>query len=489
MCAKREWRVAVLAVISFVGCGDMPLDDQNQSSVGSRTDGVCVPLWNPTWQEGSGANNWWAEYAIAPGPGGGTVVAASIRLPNGNVVALANRFGKWVNPTPFIATNAQVIVLARNSLGRTAQTLPFQYLTINNPVTDPCNGVPEDAGVSDAGVIDAGVPDAGGPDAGCTPPQWNAVWSQGSGANSWWVEYAISGSTVASASLELPGGSRLALANRFGKWVSSAPAGGIARGTQVIVHATNILGQAVRTVPFGYLVVTSPQTAGCSGGGTGGCAPDCTGGQLCCQTSSLNTVPQSQRTFQCLTPVSGRCPAPDLVVDRNRLLDHYLETQTYGADACVINEGCVTTSGTRRLLRFPTVSINQGQRDVVLGPPSNPTIFQFDTCHGHYHFEAYASYRLVDANGTPVGFGHKQSFCLQDGFRVSGSQGARYTCDNQGISAGWADTYASTLDCQWVDVTNVAPGNYFLEVVVNPEQRLLESDYTNNVSRVPVTIP
>ncbi|MDP2269669.1 MAG: lysyl oxidase family protein [Archangium sp.] len=478
-----------------------------------RSDAVCVPVWNPTWQEGSGANSWWAEYAVAPGAGGGSVVAVSLRLPNGTVIALANRFGKWVNSTPFIATNTQVIVLARNSLGQTAQTLPFQYLTINTPVTDPCNGIPEDAGVVDAGAVDAGVDagvrdagviDAGVADAGCAPPPWNAVWSQGSGANIWWVEYVISGSTVASASLELPSGSRITLSSMFGKWVGSAPSA-IPVTTQVIVHATNTLGQAVRTVPFRYLADTTPQTAACGTGGgggggtdggtgggggtTGSCSPGCTGGQLCCQVSSINTVPAAQRTFQCLPPVSGRCPAADLVVDQSRLLDFYLETRTYGANACVLNEGCIDASGTRRLLRFTLVSSNQGERDVVLGTPPNPSIFQYDTCHGHYHFPGYAQYRLVDANGSPVALGRKQSFCLMDGHRLSGSQPSRYTCDNQGMSAGWADTYVASLDCQWIDVTSVPAGNYFLEVTVNPEQNLLESDYSNNVSRVPVTIP
>jgi hypothetical protein len=73
---------------------------------------------------------------------------------------------------------------------------------------------------------------------------------------------------------------------------------------------------------------------------------------------------------------------------------------------------------------------------------------------------------------------------------VSGSQTSpRYTCTNQGISAGWADTYVSTLDCQWVDVTNVPAGNYFLEITVNPDQILLESNYSNNTSTIPVTLP
>ena len=177
------------------------------------------------------------------------------------------------------------------------------------------------------------------------------------------------------------------------------------------------------------------------------------------------------------------------MVDQSRLLSSHIETQTFGASSCALGEGCVDSSGTRRLLRFTTVTNNQGELDMSLGSPQGSGLFRYDTCHGHYHFSGYASYRLVDANGGTVATGRKQSFCLADSFRFSGNQPATYDCDNQGISAGWGDTYASDIDCQWVDITNVTPGNYFLEVIVNPDHLLNESNYGNNTARVPVTIP
>ncbi|MCA9697946.1 MAG: hypothetical protein KC431_10515, partial [Myxococcales bacterium] len=42
-----------------------------------------------------------------------------------------------------------------------------------------------------------------------------------------------------------------------------------------------------------------------------------------------------------------------------------------------------------------------------------------------------------------------------------------YTCYNQGLSLGWSDTYGAALDCQWIDVTDVAPGDYTLRMEVN----------------------
>ena len=70
---------------------------------------------------------------------------------------------------------------------------------------------------------------------------------------------------------------------------------------------------------------------------------------------------------------------------------------------------------------------------------------------------------------------------------------AKYTCSNQGISVGWSDVYDASLDCQWIDVTGVAPGQYLLRVTINGGPNgahvFAESDYTDNVATVPVTIP
>jgi hypothetical protein len=44
------------------------------------------------------------------------------------------------------------------------------------------------------------------------------------------------------------------------------------------------------------------------------------------------------------------------------------------------------------------------------------------------------------------------------------------------------------LDGQWIDITGVADGNYTLELEVNPGRRLTESNYDNNITRIPITI-
>ncbi|XP_054667750.1 lysyl oxidase homolog 1-like isoform X2 [Grus americana] len=52
-----------------------------------------------------------------------------------------------------------------------------------------------------------------------------------------------------------------------------------------------------------------------------------------------------------------------------------------------------------------------------------------------------------------------------------------------GLSPGCYDTYNADIDCQWIDITDVQPGNYVLKVQVNPKYIVLESDFTNNVVR------
>jgi hypothetical protein len=227
---------------------------------------------------------------------------------------------------------------------------------------------------------------------------------------------------------------------------------------------------------------------------------------------------------------------PDLIVDSKTTQNNWVNrTEDLPANFCSVLEGGVTP-GTHDIIRFTVTTPNIGNADVFIGSPlkhmdpngdgnfsDQDGMFEFASCHAHFHFQHYATYRLIGADGT-VWKSAKRGFCMldTDPFNVNNGDGTwtYRSCGNltrdgfQGISTGWADTYVFKLGGQYFVLDGgdgqpvVPPGVYTIEIHVNPPyaadkkgncplakdaatgecHQIAESDYTNNVGRATVQI-
>lgn len=228
---------------------------------------------------------------------------------------------------------------------------------------------------------------------------------------------------------------------------------------------------------------------------------------------------------------------PDLIVDAKATTQNWVvRVEDLPADFCSVQEGGVTP-GTHTIIRFTVTTPNIGKGDVFVGSPlahmdpngdgsfaDQDGLFEFASCHGHFHFQHYATYKLLDGQGREWKAA-KRGFCMldTDPYNVNNGDGT-WTYRNcgdvthdgfQGVSSGWADTYVFKLGGQYFLLDGgdgqpaVPPGQYVIQVEVNPAyapdaqgncprvkdpltglcHQFAESDYSNNVGRASVNIP
>jgi hypothetical protein len=117
--------------------------------------------------------------------------------------------------------------------------------------------------------------------------------------------------------------------------------------------------------------------------------------------------------------------------------------------------------------------------------------------HQHWHFTAFASYRLLDSSQKTALISGKEAFCLAatDAINLNvenvdlrpDSTDLATACGEEGalsvrevLATGWGDTYSQSRPGQSFDITKVPNGTYYIEVLANPDNKLAEGSTTNN---------
>jgi hypothetical protein len=127
--------------------------------------------------------------------------------------------------------------------------------------------------------------------------------------------------------------------------------------------------------------------------------------------------------------------------------------------------------------------------------------------HEHWHLLPFMRYELRGAEDFKlVVRDEKTGFCLGDRYNVDPSSQLPGEPENsewatncgpahpellgleEGISVGWGDVYEAWRDGQYLDLTGLKAGRYYLVHRVNPERLLEESSYGNNASSVLISL-
>jgi Lysyl oxidase/Secretion system C-terminal sorting domain len=247
----------------------------------------------------------------------------------------------------------------------------------------------------------------------------------------------------------------------------------LSMGAGVTYYIRIAADDALCADPIVWAITYAGQTSGCTD-------------PMACNYNPIAVIEDGS----CVAWGSLECPeAPDLMILQN-VIENTMSTSTINNnDECLVNEGCLHGYGIRELIRFTTHIKNIGDADYYIGIPS-PTNdqFTFDNCHGHWHYEGYAEYLLFDDQGVSQPTGYKNGFCVLDLECGDGGNG-QYHCGNMGISHQCGDIYDDYLECQWVDMTGIADGDYTLVVRVNWDNApdyfgRVETDSLNNWAQV-----
>lgn len=183
-------------------------------------------------------------------------------------------------------------------------------------------------------------------------------------------------------------------------------------------------------------------------------------------TTSSSSDPQS---------VNGNANGANLVSDTDFLANSLtIQTRTFPMSTCAVQDGG-TNSGKRRVLSFGTRIVNAGDQDLVMGnEKTNTENFVYLSCSRKYAVKDLVNYVILDeSTNLHVAGPFSRSLILQDSkraFQVVNGKGTleskKFTEKKQGLATGWCAIYPKHSDSQWIDVTDLQPGNYVLRTIV-----------------------
>lgn len=264
----------------------------------------------------------------------------------------------------------------------------------------------------------------------------------------------------------------------------------------VLVGILLIAGTVAGMIALGGVTVDRPFTMGESDNDTD--TPRTAGSE---ETADEGAAPAGEETSTMppSTPLPPEAKHPDEPAGDGPgvnfvpgLRDFSISTESFDASSSDVEDGHVTP-GEHRLLRFDTIIYNVGDADAEIGrPEDHPDLFEHSDSHGHAHMKGFNEYILVNQSGDTMDAGKKQTFCLRDNFRIpsrsNASNSSQYDCDYQGISAGWADVYDSTLPGQYLVIDGLPDGEYTLRATTNADGAIDETCTRDNTVRVDLRI-
>lgn len=165
-----------------------------------------------------------------------------------------------------------------------------------------------------------------------------------------------------------------------------------------------------------------------------------------------------------------------------------------------VGDGPFETRGSRSSTSVSTMKISQRIYTTSGGTRSIATtaIARYaGDGHDHWHVQDVARYDLfaVTPDGPSLGRDAKVGFCFFDSaaydLSLPGAPSSRQYfesgCGNRstlttknGISVGWLDRYPWEFAYQWIDITGLPVGDYYLKYRVDPNDSFLEARRRNN---------